>query len=303
MAQVRNGPVVHASGPFAFVAPAIRGLRRVAAIAVATLLASLLAPPAYAWGNQAHRITALVADSQLSARSRARIFEITGALSLADLVNWPDEFRPGLSLLIPDSERWHYDNRPVCDAALPRAQYCADGHCASAAIARFEATLKNPGATLEQQGTALRFLVHVLGDIHQPLHSGDNADAGGNKLNAALPGESPRNLHSLWDTGLFQPMLRGISEPAYAIGLLEVYQPELAGWRHGDPEDWMAETYALLQHTTYGALPGFQCGVAPPFVTQLPDEYVREAQAQIARQLSRAGVRIAATLNRVFETP
>lgn len=305
MAQVRNGPVVHASGPFAFVRRVIQRCTSPRRALVAALLLAAIAElgpaRALAWGNQGHRITALFADTLLTPRTRARVQALSGALSLADLVNWADEYRPGLALLLDNSERWHYDNRPICDAAAALVSYCPDGQCASAALARFEATLADSTATHEQRDIALRYLVHVLGDIHQPLHVGDNGDEGGNQRNVALPGAPPRNLHSVWDTGLPQQMLRGSTEADYAAGLRERYQDDIADWQRGSEVEWMSESFLITQQDVYGTLPGFRCGATPPFVTPLAAEYVSQAQAQVARQLARAGARIAGTLNRLLD--
>lgn len=288
MAQVRIGPVVNSPGPLAFRA--------------ALLLACLSgAPAAWAWGSQGHRITALVADTLITARTRASVSELTGATSLVDLVNWADEYRPGLKLLLDHSDRWHYDDHPVCDTAALPSSYCADGQCASAALARLEFTLANRAATADQRGIALRFIVHVLGDVHQPLHTTDNNDEGGSKRNVALPGAPPHHLHAIWDTDLLQPMLRGMNDVAYADALREWYDTDIDDWQQGTVSEWMTESYAIGQAVTYGALPGFQCGLTRRFVTPLTQDYVREAQAQIGRQLARAGARIAVTLNRALD--
>lgn len=299
MAQVRNGPVVSASGPFAFLRLGIA--TPVLTAGLLACLFSVSARPALAWGNQGHRITALFADTLLTPRTRARVHELSGALSLAELANWADENRSGLTVLLDKSDQWHYDNRPVCNASAPIASYCPDGQCASAALKSFEATLRDRSATIDQRNIALRYLVHVLGDIHQPLHVGDNGDAGGNKLNVSVDGKPPRNLHSWWDSGFLQQMMRGFSEQGYAAGLREWYQNDIADWQRGSEQDWMNESYAILTQHTYGDLPGFRCGTPPAFVTPLSDAYVAQAQSQIARQLARAGARIALTLNRLFD--
>lgn len=298
MAQVRNGPEAQAIGPFAFMwraATARNGLALLLALMV------IVPAPARAWGRQGHRISALFADTLLTPRSRAQVQRLTGALSLVDFANWADEYRPGLALLLEHSDRWHYDDRPICDAAAPVSSYCADGNCASAALQRFEAQLSDPRASDDQRAVALRYVVHLIGDIHQPMHVGDNGDAGGNHRMVALPGAQPRNLHSVWDTSLLQRMLRGTNEQALAEELREYYDVDIADWQRGTVRDWMNESYAIAQRNAYGALPGFQCGVTPASVTPLPDAYVHEAQSEVARQLARAGARIAGTLNRIFD--
>ena len=304
MAQVRNGPVVHAPGPFALVRRALALVLRPKPLFAALLAAGAAlagSPAAMAWGNQGHRITGLFADTLLTPRIRAQILQLTGSSSLADLATWAEDNRPGLSQLIDNSAQWHYDNRPVCDAAAPVSSYCAGGNCASAALTRFESTLADPRASHEQRSIALRFLIHVLGDIHQPLHVGDNGDAGGNRRNVKLAGAPPRNLHSLWDIVPLQRMLEGSDEQGLVAGLREYFAADIVDWQRGSEAQWMNESYVVAQQHAYGALPGFQCNATPAFVTPLAEGYVREAQAQEARQLARAGARIAETLNRLFD--
>ena len=270
---------------------------RLMLIAVAGVGALLESEAALGWGAEGHRITGFVAESQLSPRTQAALRELVDT-PLAELALEADERRQELANQYPGSQRWHYDDRLVCHPDVPLADYCPEENCASRAIARMDAVLRNPGSTRAEKRDAVMFLVHIIGDIHQPLHASDNNDRGGNQSRVRLPGESKdRSLHSVWDIDLVRRVARGYSPPSYARELVSRYQAQLKQWRQGSPADWLAESYALSQHFAYGALPGMTCDAPLPTVATLPDAYLKEADRIVPEQLAKAGVRIAAELN------
>jgi hypothetical protein len=278
-------------------------MKRLAAFALLCALVS----PAFAWGPDGHRITGLVADQLLTAKARIhanRLMRVLQVADLAELTNMMDVFRPALSLEIPKSEKWHYDNQPLC-AAQRYEQYCADGHCASSRIPHFFEALADTKDSETNRARALMFLVHMVGDIHQPLHAADDDDWGGNKKHVLAPGASmPSNLHRFWDIDAVRLALRGISERDYAAQLLARYRPrEVAQWQAGEARDWMAESFALARDVVYGKLPEYRCGEAWPMdkVVALPREYGAAAAAIVPEQLAKAGARIAWLLNRALD--
>jgi hypothetical protein len=100
---------------------------------------------------------------------------------------WADEIRGTAT----DEPRWHYDDAPVCDNAS-RDQYCPGGQCNSAQLERLTRVLAEPQAPLRARNEALKWVVHLVGDIHQPLHAADNGDRGGNDVRVALAGVHTR---------------------------------------------------------------------------------------------------------------
>src|SRR6476646_10468207 len=147
--------------------------------ALAALAAVLLSSPAYAWGKTGHRVVADIADTELSGLARAHIEEILGpGESLDEAANWPDEMRSA-----PDpfwqktATPWHYVtlNGIIYDHAPPEGD-------ALEALDKFSKMLRDPNASLADKQTALRFVVHIVGDLHQPLHNGKCCDRGGNDV-------------------------------------------------------------------------------------------------------------------------
>lgn len=249
------------------------------------LLALLALPsPALAWGQTGHRITGVIAEAHLSGLARARIRQILGDASLAEASTWPDEMRSDPSpFWQKTSTPWHYVTVPVgqtyADARAPE-----EGD-AMTALRRFTGTLKDPKAPLADRQLALRFIVHIVGDLHQPLHAGKPGDRGGNDVRVTFFGEET-NLHSVWDSGLIDR--RQLSFTEYATWLSREIGPEdVVAWWSTDPATWIGES-TTLRDTIYPADP------------KLSWSYAFQQTANVDRRLSMAGIRIAAYLNQVL---
>jgi hypothetical protein len=151
-----------------------------------------------AWGADGHRLIARVAEQQLSPAARAeveRLLALEPGSSLASISTWADEHRS------PQTGRWHYVNFPRDATCTYEPQRdCEDGACVVEAIQRQRAVLQS-AAPDEQRLKALKYLVHLVGDVHQPLHAGFADDRGGNSYQVQGFGRGS-NLHSLWDSGL-----------------------------------------------------------------------------------------------------
>ena len=269
-----------------------RGL--VAAAVAACGLAA--AGPALAWGAEGHRIVGLVAEQLLDAKSRAALQSLAGGESLATLGLWLDRERDRLRVALPGSERWHYDNRPVCEPAVLPQRYCADDQCGSRAYARALATLSDHRAGDAERLLALRIVVHVLADLHQPLHAADHDDRGGNSVEVRLGRGRPKPLHVAWDADFVKRAVRGESEPAFAGRLVAEHRADLARLESGTLEEWQAESYELARTYAYGRLPGFACARAESGLVELPARYADGAAEIAAERLARAGIRLAAVL-------
>jgi S1/P1 Nuclease len=266
--------------------------------ALAGLGAVLESTTALGWGAEGHRVTGWVAESQLAPRTQSALHELVGDTQLAELALEADARRAELADQYPGSQRWHYDDRLICHPDVALADYCPGDNCASRAIARMDAVLRSSTSTRAAKRDAVMFLVHIIGDIHQPLHASDNNDRGGNQSRVRLPGENKdRSLHSVWDIDFVRRAAHGYSPPTYARELVSRYQSRLKQWRQGSASDWLAESYAISQRLAYGALPGMTCDTALPASITLPDHYLSEVDLVVPEQLAKAGIRIAAELN------
>ena len=160
---------------------------------------SLWTTPAQAWGSQGHQVIAGLALSQLTPKARAEVDKLLAlepGKTLVSLSTWADEHRS------PATARWHYVNFPRDSCSYLPQRDCPDGQCVVAAIDRQTEVLKSD-APPEKRLNALKYLVHLVGDVHQPLHAGYLDDKGGNtyQLQAFMRGS---NLHAFWDSGLIK---------------------------------------------------------------------------------------------------
>ncbi len=253
---------------------------------------------ATAWGHLGHRLTGEIAQALLSDTARKQVRQLLGEEPLAAAATYMDQQRNALSERWPASQRWHYDNQPVCTTART---YCADGQCATQQITRLQKLLADPRADRSERALALRLLIHILGDIHQPLHMADNSDRGGNNLYVRLHvGGERYRLHEVMDTVLIKELIGTQRLNAYAQDLKQRYRAQHAQWQQGSMANWAQQTHLLAVNRTYGTLPGFACNAtanANGTTITLPAAYVQDAKRYLPEQLAKAGVRIAAVLN------
>ncbi len=266
--------------------------------AAAFALAVLLAPTgrALAWGSEGHRIVADIAEQYLdpeTARQVRELLAIENATTLAEVSTWADEIRRQR----PETAPWHFVNIPIhppagTPAAYVAARDCPRSDCVVAAIERFEGVLRDKTAPPRQRLEALKFVVHFVGDIHQPLHAADDGDRGGNDVHVEFMGRST-NLHAVWDSGILAAARIG-DERAYALSLARSITPaEVDIWRAGTPADWANDSYGIASHLIYGEFPHGPGA--------LPASYEQAALLVVGAQLEKAGVRLAAALNSALQ--
>lgn len=285
----------------------LRSLLHRSCFALVLVLAG--APSAWAWGCAGHQIVAYIALRHLDPGTRAAVDAILAAdtraesrgftcpgVGLAPLVaaaNWADAVRNGATA--PE----HYVDLPLSlTADSPHArelyeQACAD-RCVSWAIDHYAEQLANAG-NAQIRGTALRYLEHFVGDVHQPLHDEDDGDRGGNSVKVYLPGgHRQTNLHAAWDTGILASLEGGLDNESFAARLDaklgRAADAELAT-DSDDPEVWAWESHALAAHA-YRSLPADGRELSPAYILQ--------AQPIMEWQLECAGIRLARLLERLL---
>jgi len=255
--------------------------------------------PAFAWGKTGHRVVAAIADTQLSGLARAHVREILGgAESLDEAANWPDEMRSAPSEFWQKTATpWHYVtlNGDVYEHAPPEGD-------ALQALNHFRSVLRDPKAKLADKQLALRFVVHLVGDLHQPLHVGKCCDRGGNDVKVSWFGK-PTNLHAVWDSQLIDEEQLSFTELAAKLER-HIGSRDVIDWWDVNPRDWIMES-GRIRDTLYPA------AITPQNikegdgrgVPQLSYEYVYKFTPVMERRLSQAGVRLAAYLNDIFASP
>jgi len=231
-------------------------------------------------------LVARIAEAQLTAEARARVAAILGpASTMQSVSSWADEIRHKR----PATGPWHYVDIPIDKPGLDMARDCKDGNCVIAAIAAMRAKLRDPATPDGERREALMFVIHFIGDMHQPLHSSDNHDRGGNDVHIVFQ-DKPGNLHSLWDSGLLARMGK---EDDLFPGLSAASARSHKKFAKGTVSDWAEQAHKLAQQMVYGKLPKAAAG-APVAITA---DYERRADRVIQLQIERAGARLAAVLN------
>ena len=262
------------------------------ALATAFTLAAMLLPArtAFAWGRAGHRAAARLAESRLSP---AALAAIRGLLeegeSLADASTWADEVRRSYA----GSGPWHYVNVPISEPHYD-ARFCPKGGCVVSKIGDFRKVLADRDAPRAERQKALRFLVHFVQDMHQPLHVGDNKDRGGNGTQVRFFGKGS-NLHRVWDSGLLD---RGHGNEADLLARISALAnaEDAKGWTSGTTEDWADESLQAARRA-YGL-----ADLEEPLRkgSKLGEDYQAIHLPVAETRLAQSGVRVAAILNAVF---
>lgn len=258
---------------------------------------SLLPQTSWAWGAQGHRVTGLVAEAFLAPRTRIAIQQLLDGETLSDTSTWMDQEKRHLGSA---KAQWHYTNQPVCGAPAVR---CPKGNCLTKRLPDLIEVVGDARLSQAQRSDALRMVIHLIGDMHQPLHVSDNDDRGGNDVNVILAGARKpieRNLHEVWDVELVKQELRGVSEERYAEQLIASAKTDLDTIRRGTLRDWSSHAYTLAKEVVYAELPGWRCGANRPPILTLDERYIATGRMVVRTQLRDAGVRLADVLNRVL---
>jgi len=241
----------------------------------------------FGWGTEGHRLVVRIAGGMLTPAAQIEIARLLApGESLAALASWADDVRPERK----ETEPWHFINIPINGAGLNMKRDCPPQGCIISKIAEFRAQWRDPAASLTERREALLFLIHFLGDLHQPLHCADHHDRGGNDVPVLFFGEAT-NLHLLWDVELLQHMP---AEDQLLQSMMALLTSERVGqWSRGSVEDWAGESFHLAQNAVYGTLPASAHG--EPILLGKP--YQRAAEPIVREQIAKAGVRLAAILN------
>lgn len=285
-------------------------MRRLLALFAPLVIGLLaLAPvPALAWGEYAHRQTASIALANVSPDVRAKIARLLVHAkelgtpdcplnSLEDASVWPDCLR-GQSWRWGYTFAWHYRTAPVCKAFDPKAN-CPGGNCVTAQIQRAERVLADERLPAHERLEALAFMVHFAGDVHMPLHSGDNEDQGGNARKADYGIKPGLNLHSIWDGPLAE---RAISDPADPV-VRRYSAAERADLAGGTPDDWGRESWEIARSFVYPTAFDTEdlCAKPLPDMTALSQEDIVRGVPIARRRVVQSGLRIAELLEAAFK--
>lgn len=303
------------------------------AIAVSAL-ALVSVGPAFAWGSEGHRLVARVAAAHLTSPAREHVAALLGVDAsdldvltdaMAKAATWADEVK-GKPEGAGTSD-WHFLDLAYNDTKSDIAQRCPDGDCITAKLADLSGALRAQknyhfGSRDYAPADELRFIIHFMGDIHQPLHSATNADKGGNCLHTQ--GFGATELHAAWDTGLVEALLTADGKSLDEAGLARSLNRRFASKRAAfaamtDFEDMALESRGVAFESAYGPLLSWLPAPEPrPFLkvtsctqaaefdkldppVDLTAVYDDGTLDIVRQQLAKAGYRLANLLNTIFK--
>lgn len=290
------------------------------------LLLLVLPTPLFAWGDEGHEIIGVIAYARLSPPVREKIDALLTAdsdnLTATDFISrttWADKYRDSdrfdTKVRYEATRNWHFVDIEISDGnidaacshhpQLPHGTVASAGPadaCVVDKINQFITEIRNPATPRAEKILALKFLLHLIGDVHQPLHSADNKDRGGNEV-PVLFGDrtTPENLHAYWDTHLVQRLGNNPRIVGATINK-QMTKLKVDAWSKGTAASWAKESFRQAKNVAY------HFAGAEPFTDdhgalgwRLDTAYDNRALPVVREQLSKAGVRLATVLNRVLK--
>jgi len=249
------------------------------------LLAVAATTNALAYGPTGHRVVAELAFRHMTPEAIAAVEAILGDDFMAEAATWPDEMRSS-----PDpffgrtAASYHYINLP--DGVSYEASEKNPAGDAITALASFTATLKDENASAADRALALRYIIHIVGDLHQPLHAGRAQDRGGNRIDVVWF-EELTNLHTVWDERIIQHKRLSYTEWTNFLDR-KIKSENVTAWQNSVPTDWVAELISYrddIYENGHGILSW---------------GYVYKYTPLVKSQLSKGGIRLAGYLNAIF---
>ena len=304
-------------------------LSRSFAVSCVALFAITHQEPAYGWGDRGHGIVAAIAYARLNTDTRAEVDALlaedkSDRLTRPDFISrstWADKLlqdRETLQKAQYNATRfWHFADIGIDDGNVARAcyrfrsllprMYASKGpvkDCVVNKVEQFAAELGNPDVDRKEKILALKFLIHLVGDMHQPLHVAGDNDYFGTAVQVRLePGGSMANLnlHDYWDNELVNRLMASPKETDKSIAQrlsAEFEEIELQRWSEGDPREWTFETVLVAKQVAYDySNMETVFVVGRPTTLNLTGEYSARALQAAKKQLVKAGVRLARLLN------
>jgi S1/P1 Nuclease len=257
-------------------------------------LFSLIAIPTVlmlaSWGSTGHRTIGIIAERHLTPQAKAAVQDLLQGESLADASTWADEVRRNKGYT--QSKNWHFLNQPP---GLNEQQfYNAIKNMGTdniyGAVLQCQIDLQSANTTAQQKNEALKYIIHFVGDIHQPMHISNKDDLGGNKIQINYDGRGT-NLHTLWDSKLIDH--QGLSEEQMADQYDHASPGQIKTWQSAPMIKWLWESYQISStlYTEIGQLSKRKLG----------DSYYQAHIGIIQTRIEQAGIRLAGLLNNLFK--
>lgn len=269
------------------------------------LVLSLFSLNAFAWGPTGHRTVGQVAERFLDIDVQYKIFQLLDGQTLARVSTWPDEIKSEPQTY-SHTYNWHYTD--WADEMHNHDETNSTGKLITT-IREQTAVLKDPNAAKEKKAFAIKFLTHLIGDLHQPLHVGNGQDRGGNNCKVIFQGQST-NLHALWDEGMIESTKLSYTELAQFVQQGRSVE-SIVEWKKGEVLDWALESKKLRNEvypaevnrsSPAGVLKQYcQKEATAEDIPKLSFEYTYKFVPVMEQRLFQAGLRLAMVLNEALK--
>ena len=242
---------------------------------------------ASAWGVTGHRVVAEIAENHLTNRAKRKLKKLIGKQKLAYWANWPDNVRNSPEW--KNTSTWHYVNIPPQETKEQFIEQLKNNNKPNiyTAIQNVKGVIVDKNTPDADREIYLRFLVHFLGDMMQPMHTGREEDLGGNLIKIQFF-KKDTNLHSLWDSGLIDNTKYSYTEYARVLDVKS--KEEIKQIQSGNLEDWLYESHQAANQLYASVKPGENYSY----------DYQEQYKDLLERQLLYAGLRLAKILNEVL---
>lgn len=244
---------------------------------------------AFAWGTTGHRVIAEIAENHLTPKAKRHLKKIIGKEKLAYWANWPDFIKSDTTGVWKHTDQWHYVNlnpQPDFEKFNENLKQQKAPNLYTE-IQALSAKIKNKETSAQERETALRFLIHLVGDLAQPMHAGRAADLGGNRIYIQFFKEST-NLHTLWDSKLIDFTKYSFTEYARVLDVKS--KDEVEKIQNGTLENWLYDSHKAANTIYANTTPDKNYSY----------DYVYKYNALLERQLLNGGLRLAKILNEVL---
>ncbi|HXB09527.1 MAG TPA: S1/P1 nuclease [Puia sp.] len=241
------------------------------------------------WGVTGHRTVGKIAEKHLTPAAKAAVQELLGSESLADVSTWADEVRGQAEYR--QTGPWHYINLPLglnYTEFQQRVEGMSEENVYSA-LQKLEKEVVDPATPREKKVEALKFIVHFVGDLHQPMHVSRAEDKGGNTVQLNFNG-SGTNLHAVWDSKLIDRL--GLSYEQLAEKVDQATPAQVSQWQKDPMVRWMWESYEITGKL-YAEVDAMKSRA-------IDDTYYEEHIVTVQQRLEQAGIRLAGVLNNLF---
>lgn len=256
---------------------------------------TFLSVQAFAWGPTGHRVVGEVAQRFMEGDPMIKALQLLDGQYFARVSTWPDEIRSEPAKY-SYTFNWHFTEWPD---EMTTYTPGPEGGSLLQSIRDQVKVLKDEAAPKESRAFALKFIIHLVGDLHQPLHVGNGRDMGGNACKVIFQGKQT-NLHHVWDEDMIG--FTNLSYTELAKFITQGVSPDVvSSWKSGDLEDWALESKTIRQ-TIYPGDGKSYCGnPAPTDLPKLSFDYSYKFMPVVERRLYQAGVRLAKILNEALK--